>query len=95
MNGPTTPDVEMAVTQLARACKCLGLPSTFVLQPGSPTNGRAWRLFTPDYSGAIGTGDRGYIGWSAQEAHGTLSTISSTLWTVLGSGAYYVTRDDS
>lgn len=51
------------------------------VEAGSPTYGRAWRLFAigvengGHYSADIGEGYSGYIGWTAREAEQTLRTI--------------------
>lgn len=60
-------------------------PDRLVLQSGSPTYGRAWRLFVssgPGGQGGLATFldlDNGYLGWTKREAYCTLTGLLSGL----------------
>lgn len=60
-------------------------PDRMVLQSGSPSAGRAWRLYVSSSNGGRGglgtflTLDNGYIGWTKREAYCTLTGILAGL----------------
>lgn len=92
----TRKDVERAVEQYRATGIGVGVlteaeAELITLQTGSPTNGRAWRLFLRDPSTgalraapAVGAGlfSEGYIGWTAREAHAYLSAVVRAWWAV-------------
>lgn len=78
-NRITVADVRTVFQAYATELQQLGYRETVQLQEGSQANGRAYRVVTADQFEAPGTGDRGYIGWTAREAYETLHTIRRTL----------------
>lgn len=78
MATTTTERIEALLEQLARY---VDQPDRLVLQHGSPTYGRAWRLFVSARAGGQGglrtflELDNGYLGWTKTEAACTLSGL--------------------
>lgn len=69
----TEKDGKQAFAQMVAAAKRSGVDVTgWVLQTGSPSAGRAWRVFREDERGGQASAfpgtDRGYIGWTPREA---------------------------
>jgi len=75
----TVKDVRTAFTRYAQALATLGYGTDVQLQEGSQANGRAYRVVTSDQREAPGTGDRGYIGWTAREAYEALFMMARTI----------------
>ena len=80
-------DVENAVGRLADELIRVGIPvgRGLSLQKGSPTYGRAWRLYkiSSEHGGQesfdfIDGG--GYIGWTAREAYMTVTGLTNGMW---------------
>lgn len=85
-NRITVVDVRTAFAAYAKTLTGLGVDvSKLELQEGSQTYGRAFRVVV-DGRDAPGTGDRGFIGWTAREAYDTLWTILRTLEFAQGLG---------
>jgi hypothetical protein len=78
-NRITVKDVRTVFGAYADTLKSLGVDvSKLELQEGSQANGRAYRIVLDGFE-APGTGDRGYIGWTAREAYDTIQTIRKTM----------------
>lgn len=51
--------------------------SGWYLQRGSPSNGRAWRLFSTPGASCVFPGlDRGYLGWTGSQARDALHALA-------------------
>lgn len=75
----TVKDVRIAYQGYAELLESLGYDTLLMqLQEGSATYGRAFRVTVDGYE-APGTGNSGYIGFTAREAYDTLWTIRRTL----------------
>jgi hypothetical protein len=82
MDKVTTKDIERL---FGRVCGYVDQPDRMVLQSGSPSAGRAWRLYVSTSNGGrggLGTFldlDNGYLGWTKREAYCTLTGLLSGL----------------
>jgi hypothetical protein len=79
----TVTDVRQAFLRYAMAFESVTGQGrgTLALQHGSPTYGRAWRVFVGAH-GAPGTSDRGWIGNNRREAVVSLDAMANTLWAI-------------
>lgn len=87
MSNVTVRDVKAQCERARRAAIACGFADArrWELQTGSPTNGRAWRLFAivpgsgaqerplPGYDGL------GYLGWTRREAYCALAAMAQAL----------------
>lgn len=82
MDNITRKDLDRVVTMIAGY---VDQPDRLVLEHGSPTYGRAFRLFVstrPEGRGGLTTFltlSNGYLGWTKREAYCTLTGILSGL----------------
>ena len=102
MSRTTKKHVESALAVYASACKAANLIPEgmhLILQEGSQTNGRAWRVYLtgdrveipehPFYAYPKGSGcsrppcGDDYLGWSAEEARRTLQDRAAGMWAIL------------
>jgi hypothetical protein len=79
MERITAPQVRGMFDRAVQAARSLGLTAyRWELQEGSPTNGRAWRLYQvlPGGGHRDLLGSDGYLGWTTREAYGALHALA-------------------
>ncbi len=86
MSNVTVRDVKAQCERARRAALACGFAEArrWELQQGSPTNGRAWRLFAIGEAGSHGRplpgfDGLGYLGWTRREAYCALAAMAQAL----------------